>query len=85
MLGFDYNPCGHPAFGIFTVPHYDAHVYYITDEERLALTCPESPPSPVCPDTPGNANFFELPGLNVPNNYTVELTSAVPQQVSRVT
>ena len=26
-IGFDWQPCGHPPLGVFTVPHYDIHFY----------------------------------------------------------
>ena len=78
-------PCGHPAFGVYTVPHYDVHVYYITTEERESrIGCAESPPAPVCPDTEENQGFFNYPIRNMPNGFEVDVNSGVPTQVSLV-
>lgn len=38
-----YNPNGHPPAGVFNVPHFDAHFYYTTNQERLAI--PEVSPA----------------------------------------
>lgn len=34
---FDYNPHGHEPPGIYTVPHFDAHFYKITEAEKLNI------------------------------------------------
>jgi hypothetical protein len=34
---FGYNENGHPPAGVFTVPHFDAHFYMTTNQERLAI------------------------------------------------
>ncbi len=33
----NWNPTGHPPQGVFTVPHFDLHLYTITPEERAAI------------------------------------------------
>lgn len=33
----NWNPTGHPPAGVFTVPHFDAHFYTITEAERAAI------------------------------------------------
>jgi len=38
-----YNEEGHPPAGVFTVPHFDAHFYMTTNQERLAI--PEVTPA----------------------------------------
>ena len=47
-ISFDFNPCGHPPFGIFTKAHYDAHMYLVDTDTRLCMTCDLAPNSPVC-------------------------------------
>jgi hypothetical protein len=33
----DWNPMGHPAPGIYDLPHFDLHAYMISEEERMAI------------------------------------------------
>ncbi len=33
----DWNPHGHPPAGIYDVPHFDFHFYWISNEERLQI------------------------------------------------
>ncbi|MEO5946082.1 MAG: hypothetical protein ABIP79_04660 [Chitinophagaceae bacterium] len=47
---FGYNEEGHPPAGVFSVPHFDAHFYMTTNQERLAI--PEV--------TPATLPFFTL-------------------------
>ena len=37
-VAFDWNPLGHIPPGIYDVPHFDAHFYLMTPEERLQIT-----------------------------------------------
>ena len=37
-MGFDWNPNGHEPDPIYTLPHFDAHFYTITQAERAAIT-----------------------------------------------
>ena len=57
----DYNACGHPPVGVFTIPHYDFHSYIIDEDFRSAMTCDMDPSgAPVCdyPDNPvGNTPY----------------------------
>lgn len=34
---FTYNSHGHPPVGVFSVPHFDAHFFLTSNEERLAI------------------------------------------------
>jgi hypothetical protein len=36
-LSIDWNAHGHPPAGIYTVPHFDFHFYYITENARQAV------------------------------------------------
>lgn len=33
----DWNPQGHPPVGVYDLPHFDFHFYWITNEERLTI------------------------------------------------
>ncbi len=48
--GIDFNPCGHPPFNVFNVPHYDMHFYTSPLEIREGWTCAPFPPAPVICD-----------------------------------
>lgn len=37
-VAFDWNPLGHIPPGIYDVPHFDAHFYLLTVDERAAIT-----------------------------------------------
>src|SRR5690348_14444530 len=37
VLGLDWNPQGHPPPGIYDVPHFDFHFYYIPDSYRTTI------------------------------------------------
>lgn len=37
-VAFDWNPLGHVPPGIYDVPHFDAHFYMMTTEERREIT-----------------------------------------------
>ena len=36
-LLFDWNPAGHPPPGIYNLPHFDLHFYWINKQEREAI------------------------------------------------
>ena len=37
-ISLDYNSCGHPPLGVFTVPHYDLHIYRVSPKFRTCMT-----------------------------------------------
>ena len=47
-ISIDFNPCGHPPVGVFTVPHYDIHIYLVDSPYRSCMTCDTVPGAPVC-------------------------------------
>ena len=47
-ITIDFNPCGHPPVDIFTIPHFDIHVYLVDPEYRSCLTCEKIPGAPIC-------------------------------------
>lgn len=49
----DFNPCGHPPVDVFTIPHYDMHIYLIDPEYRSCMTCEKIPGTPICDMAPG--------------------------------
>ena len=51
-ISIDFNPCGHPPFNAFTVPHYDFHVYKVDPEYRSCMTCMQPIGAPVCDPSP---------------------------------
>ena len=69
-------PCGHNPLGVFTTPHYDMHFYYLDETERNLITCPESPPSPVCYSKP---EFFKRLTSNLSTGFTLDKDSGVPR------
>ena len=34
-VSFDFNSCGHPPLGIFTIPHYDWPIYRLSSDYRF--------------------------------------------------
>jgi len=52
-ISIDFNPCGHPPFNAFTVPHYDVHIYKVDPEYRACMTCMKPIGVPICDPTPG--------------------------------
>ena len=63
----DWNPHGHPVEGIYDLPHFDMHVYMISEEERAAI--PFLPPF----DENGNPQFDESPApAFIPEDYFLE-------------
>ena len=79
MYGFsvDWMGCGHPPLGVYTIPHYDLHFYYISESQRDKIGCPEAPPAPVCKSNP---EFFLPLTNNLPPGFKPDLVSAVPRQ-----
>lgn len=58
-IGLDWNPMGHPPDSIYTVPHFDAHFYMISEAERAAINPADT------------AKAFATPGADyVPAGYT---------------
>jgi hypothetical protein len=47
-ISIDFNPCGHPPMDVFTIPHYDFHIYLVDPEYRACMTCDLVPFAPVC-------------------------------------
>jgi hypothetical protein len=66
-ITLDWNPHGHPAPGIYDLPHFDIHVCMISEEERLAI-------QPLAPfDENGQRQFDEKPALEfIPEDYFLE-------------
>lgn len=44
VLQFDWNPHGHEPLGIYDLPHFDFHFYYISDSERMGIPANETFP-----------------------------------------
>lgn len=63
----DWNPHGHPAPGIYDLPHFDIHAYMISEEERLAIV-------PLAPfGENGEPQFDERPAPEfMPQDYILE-------------
>jgi len=63
-ISIDFNPCGHPPADVFTIPHYDLHIYLESPEYRRCMTCTSVDFGPVCdPDnqsTPSSHGFFNV-------------------------
>ena len=51
-ISIDFNPCGHPPFNVFTVPHYDFHIYKVDPEYRTCMTCVQPIGAPICDPSP---------------------------------
>ena len=51
-ISIDFNPCGHPPFNVFTVPHYDVHIYKVDPEYRTCMTCVQPIGAPICDPSP---------------------------------
>lgn len=63
----DWNPHGHPAPGIYDLPHFDLHAYMISEEERLAIV--PMPPF----NKMGQPLFDERPAPEfIPQDYVLE-------------
>ncbi|MCC6587636.1 MAG: hypothetical protein IT168_13145 [Bryobacterales bacterium] len=74
VLELDWNPHGHEPPGVYDLPHFDFHFYYISDSERMAI--PANATSAVAPQfLPAG---YSQPGPTVPmmGGHAVDLTSA---------
>lgn len=60
---FDWGPTGHPPEGIYHHPHWDAHFYLITADERRAIEPGETSLRPAAAHMP--AGFDPVPGLGL--------------------
>mmetsp|Transcript_60181 Transcript_60181/g.67334 ORF Transcript_60181/g.67334 Transcript_60181/m.67334 type:complete len:319 (+) Transcript_60181:16-972(+) len=47
-ITIDFNSCGHPPVNVFTIPHYDFHIYLVDPEYRSCMTCDLADASPAC-------------------------------------
>lgn len=63
-ISIDFNPCGHPPMDVFTIPHYDLHLYKVSPEFRTCMTCDKIPGAPVC-DPGGQSTSNGKAFLNV--------------------
>jgi hypothetical protein len=72
VLQFDWNPQGHEPPGVYDLPHFDFHFYYISDAERLAIPANET--YPVAPQFLPAA--YSQPGPTVPEmgGHALDLT-----------
>lgn len=74
VLQFDWVPEGHEPMGVYDVPHFDLHFYYISDADRMAI--PANQTVPVDPQfLPPN---YSQPGPTVPmmGGHALDLTGA---------
>jgi hypothetical protein len=62
VLEFGWNPQGHEPPGVYDLPHFDFHLYYISNADRMAI--PGGQTSPAAPQF-RPANYSE-PGPTVP-------------------
>ncbi len=60
-VALDWMPHGHHPAGLFDVPHFDVHFYFMPEAERLAI-------DPVDPDYMDKAAAYPAPGF-MPANY----------------
>lgn len=89
-LSLDWQACGHPPFGVFTIGHYDMHFYTDPIEVREKRTCDLVPQGPVCipdaQDTTSGRAFFNVATIlptssilaNMPEKFTCDLETALP-------
>ncbi|MBC7712942.1 MAG: DUF5602 domain-containing protein [Rhizobacter sp.] len=55
-ITLDWNPHGHEPDGVYNTPHFDFHFYFITNEQRQAITCMGSDEAP-CLQMPVSDNL----------------------------
>ncbi|WP_048920340.1 DUF5602 domain-containing protein [Rufibacter radiotolerans] len=66
FVSLDWNPGGHPPFGIYNVDHFDLHFYMIPEEEVMAIPGMD-------PGMPGSFNFdTPVPAQFVPWRYVMD-------------
>lgn len=59
----DWNPEGHPPPGVYTVPHFDAHFYFISPESQAAI---EPGPAQTFPDERYVPDSYVPDSVNTP-------------------
>jgi hypothetical protein len=64
-IEFDWNPFGHQPKGVYDVPHFDVHFYYVTQEEQASVV-----PGP---------DVIPVPAQFVPKDYFVPVPIAIPE------
>jgi len=84
---------GHPPVEVFSVPHYDIHVYLVDPEFRSCMTCDLLFPTPACdPNNQSTSNgkgFFNVQSQvqlvggklqlsNMPPNFEVSVGDFIP-------
>jgi hypothetical protein len=90
-ISIDFNPCGHPPFNVFTVPHYDFHVYKVDPEYRSCMTCVQPIGAPICvpssdaQTTSNGKGFFNVNTVlgsgdlsNMPAGFVIGLEDMIP-------
>lgn len=91
-VSIDFNPCGHPPVDVFTIPHYDLHLYLVDPDYRKCMTCETIPGAPVCnpggQSTPSGQGFFNAATImagpdatklaNMPSGFEYQAGDSVP-------
>ena len=65
FAGIDWNPAGHPPAGVWTVPHFDFHFYFVPEADVNAMTTPS--PLPFV-----GVATYDVPAEQFPRNYVYE-------------
>lgn len=65
FTGIDWNPQGHPPVGIWSVPHFDLHFYFVEEADVEAITAPG--PLPLV-----GVATYDLPEEQFPDEYVYE-------------
>ena len=60
----DWHPEGHPPPGVYTVPHFDAHFYFLSPQARKAI---EAGPAQTFPDDRHVPSAYTPDSINTPN------------------
>ena len=60
----DWHPEGHPPPGVYTVPHFDAHFYFLSSQARKAI---EAGPAQTFPDDRHVPSAYAPDSINTPN------------------
>mmetsp|Transcript_3416 Transcript_3416/g.4627 ORF Transcript_3416/g.4627 Transcript_3416/m.4627 type:complete len:334 (+) Transcript_3416:126-1127(+) len=91
-ISMDFNPCGHPPYDAFTIPHYDIHMYMIDSEYRRCMTCdnissflPTCAPDITQQSTPSGRGFFNVNTVlgtstiaDMPAGFEIDPLSMIP-------
>jgi len=72
----EWNPQGHPPLDVWTYPHFDFHFYTMDAAGRARAQCTTFPPCAV--DATSAALFADINPLYYPEDFSVDLGSAVP-------